>query len=140
MQIREVMTPQVTTVRPDSPLVEIARIMRQEDIGSVPVTDNQQLLGMVTDRDIVVRALVEGHDGLDRTAADVMSPDVHCCTVEDDVDEVLRDMGDQQVRRLPVVDGGQRLVGIVSLGDLSREARPQETGQSLKDISQPAGH
>jgi CBS domain-containing protein len=70
MQIREVMTPQVTTVRPNSPLVEIARIMRDEDIGAVPVTDNEQLLGMVTDRDIVVRALVEGHDGLDRTAAD----------------------------------------------------------------------
>lgn len=140
MQIREVMTPQVTTVRPDSPLVEIAKIMREEDIGSVPVTDNEQLLGMVTDRDIVVRALVEGHDGLDRTAADVMSADVHCCTSADDVDDVLREMGDQQVRRLPVVDDGQRLVGIVSLGDLSREARPKDAGKSLKDISQPTGH
>lgn len=140
MQIREIMTPQVTTVRPDSPLVEIAKIMREEDIGSVPVTDNHQLLGMVTDRDIVVRALVEGHDGLERTAADVMSPDVHCCTTEDDVEDVLRDMGDQQVRRLPVVDDGQRLVGIVSLGDLSREAKPKEAGQSLKDISRPTGH
>jgi CBS domain-containing protein len=140
MLIREVMTPQVTTVRPDSSLVEIAKIMREEDIGSVPVTDDQQLLGMVTDRDIVVRALVEGHDGLDRTAADVMSPDVHCCTVEDDIDEVLRDMGDQQLRRLPVVDDGRRLVGIVALADLSREASPQDTGQSLKEISQPAGH
>lgn len=140
MQIREVMTPDVTTVRPDSPLVEVAKIMREEDIGAVPVTDNEQLLGMVTDRDIVVRALVEGHDGLDRTAADVMSPDVHCCTVEDDVEDVLRDMGDQQLRRLPVVDDDQRLVGIVSLGDLSREAKPKAAGKSLKDISQPTGH
>jgi CBS domain-containing protein len=140
MQIREVMTPQVTTVRPNSPLVEIARIMRDEDIGAVPVTDNEQLLGMVTDRDIVVRALVEGHDGLDRTAADVMSPDVQCCAGDDDVDDVLRDMGDQQIRRLPVVDDDQRLVGIVSLGDLSREAKPKEAGKSLKDISQPTGH
>jgi CBS domain-containing protein len=140
MQIREVMTPQVTTVRPDSPLVEIAKIMRAEDIGAVPVTDNEQLLGMVTDRDIVVRALVEGHDGLDRTAADVMSPDVQCCTTDDDVEDVLRDMGEQQIRRLPVVDDDQRLVGIVSLGDLSREAKPKEAGKSLKDISQPTGH
>jgi CBS domain-containing protein len=140
MQVREVMTPLVTTVRPDSPLVEIARIMRDEDIGAVPVTDNEQLLGMVTDRDIVIRGLVEGHDGLDRTAVDVMSPDVRCCTADDDVDAVLRDMGDQQVRRLPVVDGSQRLVGIVSLGDLSREANPQQSGRSLKDISQPAGN
>jgi len=140
MQVREVMTPLVTTVRPDSPLVEIARIMRDEDIGAVPVTDNEQLLGMVTDRDIVIRGLIEGHDGVDRTAADVMSPDVRCCTADDDIDEVLRDMGDQQVRRLPVVDGSQRLVGIVSLGDLSREANPQQSGRSLKDISQPAGN
>jgi CBS domain-containing protein len=140
MQIREVMTPQVTTVRPDAPLVEIAKIMREEDIGAVPVTENEQLLGMVTDRDIVVRALVEGHDGLDRTAADVMSPDVRSCTTDDDVEEVLRDMGNRQVRRLPVVDDDQRLVGIVSLGDLSREAKPKEAGKSLKDISQPTGH
>lgn len=140
MQIREVMTPEVTTVRPDSTLIEVAKIMREEDIGSVPVTDNERLLGMVTDRDIVVRAIVEGHDGLDRTAADVMSPDVHCCAAEDDVEDVLRDMGDQQVRRLPVVDDGQRLVGIVSLGDLSREAKPKQAGKSLKDISQPTGH
>lgn len=140
MQVREVMTPQVTTVRPDSPLVEIARIMREEDIGAVPVTENEQLLGMVTDRDIVIRGLVAGHDVLDRKAADVMSPDVRCCTADDDVDEVLRDMGDQQVRRLPVVDGSQRLVGIVSLGDLSREANPQAAGKSLKDISQPTAN
>jgi CBS domain-containing protein len=140
MQVREVMTPEVTTVRPDSTLTEIARIMREQDIGSVPVTDNEQLLGMVTDRDIVVRGVVEGHDGLDRTAADVMSPDVRCCTTNDDVEEVLRDMGNRQVRRLPVVDDDRRLVGIVSLGDLSREAKPQETGKSLKDISQPTGH
>ena len=111
--------------------------MREEDIGSVPVTDNEQLLGMVTDRDIVMRALVEGHDGLDRTAADVMSPDVRCCTTEDDVEDVLRDMGDQQVRRLPVVDDASAWSGIVSLGDLSREAKPKEAGKSLKDISQP---
>ncbi len=140
MLVREVMTPQVTTVRPDSSLVDIARIMREEDIGSVPVTDKDRLLGIVTDRDIVVRALCEGHDGLDRTAADVMSPDVHCCSSGDDVDDVLRDMGSQQVRRLPVVDDGRRLVGIVSLGDLSREAKPRDAGKSLKDISQPTGH
>lgn len=140
MQVREVMTPDVTTVRPDSSLIEIAKIMREEDIGSVPVTDNEQLLGMVTDRDIVIRGLVEGHDGLDRTAADVMSPDVRCCATDDDVEEVLRDMGDQQLRRMPVIDDDKRLVGIVSLGDLSREAKPKQAGQSLKDISQPTGH
>jgi len=138
MQVREVMTPQVTTVSPESPLVEIARIMREEDIGAVPVTRNRQLLGMVTDRDIVVRAVCEGHDGLDRTAADVMTPDVRCCGSSDDIDDVLREMGDSQIRRLLVVDGERRLVGIVSLGDLSREAKPKDAGKSLKDISQPA--
>ncbi len=139
MQVHEVMTPDVTTVRPDSSLIEIAKIMREEDIGAVPVTDNEQLLGMVTDRDIVIRGLVEGHDGLDRTAADVMSPDVRCCATDDDVEDVLRDMGDQQLRRMPVIDDDKRLVGIVSLGDLSREAKPKQAGKSLKDISEPTG-
>jgi CBS domain-containing protein len=137
MQVREVMTPAVTTVPPNAPVVDVARIMRDEDIGSVPVAENERLLGMVTDRDIVVRAVSKGQDGIGCTASDVMTPDVRCCMADDDVDDVLRDMADQQVRRLPVVDSQKRLVGIVSLGDLSREAKPKDAGKSLKGISQP---
>jgi CBS domain-containing protein len=133
------MTTQVTTVLPGASLQKVARIMRDEDIGSVPVTEGDQLLGMVTDRDIVIRALAEADDGLTpRTAADVMTPDVQCCFEDQDVGAVLKEMGDQQIRRLPVVNKDRRLVGIVSLGDLSREAKPKQTGQALENITQPS--
>jgi CBS domain-containing protein len=135
--VRDVMTEQVTIVRPDAPLQDVARIMRDEDIGSVPVADNDTLVGMVTDRDIVVRGVANG--GVESTTArDVMSPQIRYCLEDQSVDEALRDMGDLQLRRLPVVDRNMHVVGIVSLGDLSRGAQPAEAGESLKDISQPA--
>lgn len=137
-QVRDVMTQQVTTVTPEAPLQQVARIMRDEDIGSVPVAQGDQLLGMVTDRDIVIRALADGGQGLERrTAGEVMTPDVQCCYADQNVGDVLKEMGDQQIRRLPVVDKERRLVGIVSLGDLSREAKPKQSGQALENISQP---
>lgn len=141
-QVRDVMTQQVTTVPPEAPLQHVARIMRDEDIGSVPVAQGDQLLGMITDRDIVIRALADGGQGMEqRTAGDVMSPDVQCCFADQNVGDVLKEMGDQQIRRLPVVDKERRLVGIVSLGDLSREAKPKQSGQALENISQPGvGH
>lgn len=140
-QVREVMTPQVTTVPPEARLRDVARIMRDEDIGAVPVVQGEQLLGMITDRDIVVRAIADGDDLQDRTAGDVMTPDVQCCLEDQNIGDVLKEMGDQQIRRLPVVNSERRLVGIVSLGDLSREAKAKQVGKSLEDISQPtAGH
>jgi CBS domain-containing protein len=139
-QVRDVMTPEVTTVPPEARLQDVARIMRDEDIGAVPVVQGEQLLGMITDRDIVVRAIADG-DGLqDRKAGDVMTPDVQCCLEDQNIGDVLKEMGDQQVRRLPVVNKDRRLVGIVSIGDLSREAKPKQVGKSLEDISQPTGH
>ena len=139
-QIRDVMTRDVTTVPPDARLSDVARIMRDEDIGSVPVAKGTELLGMVTDRDIVIRAVADG-DGIEqRTASDVMTAGVQCCREDQNVGDVLKDMGDQQIRRLPVVDAEQRLIGIVSIGDLSREAKPQQVGKSLEDISKPTGH
>ena len=137
-QVREVMTAQVTTISPETPLRDAARIMRDEDIGSIPVVRGEQLLGMITDRDIVIRALADG-DGnvMERTVGEVMTPEVHCCLVDQNLGDVLKEMGDQQIRRLPVVDGERHLVGIVSLGDLSREAKPQQAGKALEGISQP---
>jgi CBS domain-containing protein len=138
-QVRDVMTAQVTTVPPEAPLQHVARIMRDEDIGSVPVAQGDQLLGMITDRDIVIRALAEGEQGVtQRRASDVMTPDVQCCFEDQNVGDVLKEMGDHQIRRLPVVNKERRLVGIVSLGDLSREAKPKQSGQALETISQPA--
>ena len=136
MQIRDVMTENVRTVRRDTTLPDVARIMRDEDIGSVPVAENDRLIGMITDRDIVVRAVAG--DGVERqTAGDVMSPKIVCCREDEDVDDVLRNMGEQQLRRLAVVNDDMRVVGIVSLGDLSRTARPAEAGESLAEISSP---
>ncbi|RPI16169.1 MAG: CBS domain-containing protein [Lysobacterales bacterium] len=134
--VRDVMTEHVTTVPPDAPLADVARMMRDEDIGSVPVAEGERLIGMVTDRDIVIRCVADGRAEGAR-ARDVMSGQVHYCREDQAVDDVLKDMGELQVRRLPVVDENMHLVGIVSLGDLSRTARPAETGESLKDISQP---
>lgn len=137
MQIKDVMTAQVTTIEPDTRLDQIARIMRDEDIGAVPVAENDRLVGMVTDRDIVLRGVAEGNDATQRTARDVMSAKILYCREDQSLEEVLKNMGDLQVRRLPVIDRQDRLVGIVSLGDLSREAKPNRAGESLKEISQP---
>ncbi len=140
MQIREVMTLMVRTVAPETTLPEIARIMRDEDIGSVPVAEDDRLIGMVTDRDVVVRGLVDG-SAEGKCARDVMSAQVLYCRQDQEVDEVLENMGQQQVRRLPVVNSGKRLVGMVSLGDLSGTAtESSKAGEALKEISQPNGH
>jgi CBS domain-containing protein len=139
MQVKEVMTEQVTVVNPDTRVSEIARKMRDEDIGAIPVAENDKMIGMVTDRDIVIRLVSEGRDVNNATAREIMSPKVLYCTDEDDVDDVLENMGEMQIRRLPVVDSEKRLVGVVSLGDLSKAAK-RKAGEALKDISQPARH
>jgi CBS domain-containing protein len=113
--------------------------MRDEDIGSLPVVENERLVGMVTDRDIVVRAVAEGQDVRTATAREAMSPRILYCFDDQTVEEVLENMGEQQIRRLPVVDRDKRLVGVVSLGDLARSAK-KKAGDALKEISQPTQH
>jgi CBS domain-containing protein len=135
MQIREIMTSTVKTVHPQTRLAEIARLMRDEDIGSVPVAEDDRLVGMVTDRDLVVRGMADGEAFQEKQARDVMSPRVLYCIETQSVEEVLDNMGDQKVRRLPVVDVDKRLVGVVSIGDLSAAAHPAKAGESLKGIS-----
>jgi len=137
MQISEVMTANVRYVRPETRLAEVAREMRDNDFGSVPIADDERLVGMVTDRDIVVRGLAHGLDA-SASARDVMSPNVLYCFDYDTVEDVLKNMGANQVRRLPVVDRAKRLVGVVSLGDLSKAAAQTPTASALKKISQPA--
>jgi CBS domain-containing protein len=137
MQIRDVMTSQVSMVRPDTPLSEVAKKMRDEDIGAVPVADGDKLIGMVTDRDIVTRALAETPDVSRIRARDVMSPKVLYCLEDDTVADVLLNMREEQVRRLPVVNKDKRLVGVVSLGDLS-QAETHGAGDALAGITQPA--
>jgi CBS domain-containing protein len=135
MQVREVMTNAVRTVHPAMRIAEIARLMRDEDIGSVPVAENDRLVGIVTDRDLVVRGLADGESIEVMEARDVMSPRVLYCMENQAVEEVLENMGQQRVRRLPVVDVDKRLVGFVSIGDLSEAAHPSNAGESLRSIS-----
>ena len=137
MKIQDVMTADVSFVGPDTPILEIARKMRDGDIGSTPVIENDRLAGIVTDRDIVVRVIAEGGDFRTKTARDAMSPGILYCYADDSVEAVLDSMGGQQIRRLPVLDRDKRLVGVVSLGDLALSGKRKAAGEALQEISQP---
>ena len=138
MKIKDVMTRDVKFVTPDTPVSKIARDMRDENIGSVPVVENDRMIGMVTDRDIVVRCVASG-DLQGATARTAMSPGMLYCYEDQSVSEILENMAEQQVRRLPVVNRDKRLVGVVSIGDLSQQSQ-RKAGESLKGISQSAHH
>jgi CBS domain-containing protein len=138
MKISEVMTRDVQTVRPDQPVQQAASFMLSADAGSIPVTDGNRLVGMITDRDIAVRGVAKGY-GPDTQVRDLMSADVICVREDDDVDDVASKMSQAQVRRLPVIDDSQQLCGIVSLGDLSRETDDDSASQALEGVSQPGG-
>jgi CBS domain-containing protein len=138
MKVSDVMTRDVTTVRPDQTVQEAAGFMLSGDAGSIPVTDGERLIGMITDRDIAVRGVAKGC-GPDTPVRDLMSKDVICARQDDDVDEVAQKMSDAQVRRLPVLDDDECLCGIVSLGDLSREASADAADEALEGVSQLGG-
>ena len=139
--VAEVMTRDVRTLKPDDSVVEAARCMDELNVGVIPVCEGEKLVGMVTDRDIVVRGVAAQQGELkSMKLADVMSAHVRCVHEEDDVDQVLSEMADAQIRRMPVVDGSDRLVGIVSLGDIAAKNPDDEVdvAMSLGDISSPA--
>jgi CBS domain-containing protein len=133
-QVAEFMTKEVQSIAPDRNLREATQLMQTLEVGALPVCAGTRLVGMVTDRDIVVRGLALGLNPDEARVADVMSSSVHCCSIEQDAQEVMRLMGDHQVRRLPVVDANHGLVGIVSLGDLALRQRA-DTDTALRDIS-----
>jgi CBS domain-containing protein len=134
MQVRELMSGGVEVITPDTPIQEAARKMRDADLGALPVTEDDRLLGMVTDRDIVVRGIAEGH--ADGVVADVLTDDVYFCFEEDDANDAADLMADRQVRRLPVLNADKRLVGMLALADISR-TDVDAGGAALGDISQP---
>lgn len=136
MKISQVMTRDVKTVRPDQTAREAASFMLSEDAGSMPVSDGDRLIGMITDRDIAVRGVAKGH-GPDTPVRELMSDGIICARENDDVEEVATKMSSAQVRRLPVIDDNERLCGIVSLGDLSREAEGETAHQALDGVSAP---
>lgn len=133
--IAEVMTTDVEVVRPEETLRDAARAMADLDVGSLPVCDGKKLIGMITDRDITVRAVAEGKSS-DTPVSEVMTEDVIWCFESDSVDEVLQQMSDAQVRRIPVVDADRQLVGIVALGDIALE-EDEDVDETLRDISMP---
>ncbi|MFL6745160.1 MAG: CBS domain-containing protein [Sphingomicrobium sp.] len=138
MKVSEVMTRDVETVRPDQPVQEAARFMLRADAGSIPVTEGERLIGMITDRDIAVRGIAKGY-GPDTPVRDLMTNDIVCARIDEDVEEIASRMSEAQVRRLPVIDQEERLCGIVSLGDLAREADDECAEQALEGVTQPGG-
>jgi CBS domain-containing protein len=139
MTISDIMTRDVQVVRAETPIREAAETMARIDAGALPVCDGDNLLGMVTDRDIVVRGIAKGLSGSD-TVSQVMTEGVEYCFDDDELTEVQDKMAASQIRRIPVVDRNKKLVGILSLGDVAREAKPAEAGDVLEEVSQPAGH
>jgi CBS domain-containing protein len=135
MNIRDVMTPNPRTVAPSDTIQNAARIMRDEDTGAVPVVENGRTIGMVTDRDIVVRAVADGGQ-LSRPVRDIVTTGVVAVTPEMSTKEAAELMSEHQIRRLPVVEG-ERLVGIVSLGDLAvKDAHDRRSGDTLEKVSE----
>jgi CBS domain-containing protein len=135
MNIRDVMTRNPRTVTPDDTIQNAARIMRDEDTGAIPVVENGRPVGMVTDRDIVVRSVADGGQ-VNRSVREIVTTGVVCVTPDMSTREANELMSEHQVRRLPVVENDQ-LVGIVSLGDLAvKEGKDRRTGDTLQDISE----
>lgn len=136
MNIREVMTPNPCTVAPTETIQNAARLMKKEDTGAIPVVENGKVVGMITDRDIVIRAVAEGAKP-DKLVRDVVIHQrVIFATPDMSTKEANQLMGEHQVRRLPVLDENQKLVGIVSLGDLAvKEGKESRTGETLENIS-----
>jgi CBS domain-containing protein len=136
--ISEVMTRAVRTIEPDDTVRHAAQMMDELNVGSLPVCEGDRLIGMITDRDITIRSVAAGQQPDAVRVGDVMSTDVRTCRADQRVDEVLGQMGDVQIRRVPVIDAGtQRVIGIVSLGDLATQHAP-EVDRALQEISEPA--
>ena len=135
MKVKELMHQGVTWVEPDTLVSTVAEKMRDEDIGAVPVGENDRLIGMVTDRDIAVRAFANGHDVAKLTARDVMSKGMIFCRDTEEVDDAVRIMEQKKVRRLPVINEDKRMVGMLSIGDISAGAPQSLSGEVIKAVS-----
>jgi len=137
MKVSEAMSRNVKLAAPNQTICDAARIMAEIDAGALPVEENDRLVGMITDRDIAIRAVAE-HKSPDTKIMDVMSHEVLYCFDDQDIQDVARNMAEEKVRRLPVVDRSKRLVGIVSLADIAREAKAP-TAKTVSEISKPGG-
>jgi CBS domain-containing protein len=133
--IRDVMTTNPKAIETSTPIAEAARSMKTENVGSLPIVEGDRLVGMLTDRDIVVRGIAESKDVSSATAGEIASRDVVSVDPQQSLDEALRLMGEHQIRRLPVTEEDGRLVGIVAQADIAREGKDALTGQVVEQIS-----
>ncbi len=138
MKVRDLMTRDVYVARPNQTIRDVAGMMANIDAGVLPVGDDHRLLGMITDRDIAIRAVGMGK-GPQTLVQDIMSREVKYCYEDEDTEHVAQNMGDQQIRRLPVVNRDKRLVGILSLSDLAIVEGPRPVAEALAGISEPGG-
>jgi CBS domain-containing protein len=139
MKVSDCMTRDVRISAPQQTIRDAAKLMAELDVGILPVGENDRLIGMVTDRDIAIRGVARGCSP-DAPVREVMTDDVKYCFMDQSIEEVSHNMGDIQVRRLPVVDRNKRLVGIVSLSDIANgDGAVEQAGEALRDISQPGG-
>jgi CBS domain-containing protein len=136
MKVKDAMHKGVEWVGPDTPVTELSKLMCKRDVGAVPIGENDRLIGMVTDRDIVCKGLAEDSFDVRRaTARDVMTPGIHCCRDDDDLAKAVRHMEALKVRRLPVINKSKRMVGILSLGDVSHSAPSDLLSECVKSVS-----
>ena len=134
--IQEVMTANPRTVQPSTPVAEAARLMSSEDIGALPIVEGDRLTGMITDRDITIRAVAQGKDPQSTTVGEIASRDVVTIDPQQTLDEAARLMAQHQLRRLPVVEEDGRLVGILAQADIAEHGQDQLTGEMVQQISQ----
>ena len=136
MKVKDAMHKGVQWVGPDTPVSEVAKLMREHDIGAIPVGENDKLIVMVTDRDIVCNGLAQDNfDPRVATAREVMTSGIHCCSEHDDLAKAVRHMETLHVRRLPVINNSKRMVGILSLGDVSHSAINELVSEYVKSVA-----
>ena len=136
MKVKDVMHKGVDWVSPDTPVTELAKLMRSHDIGCIPIGEDDRLIGMVTDRDIVCKGLASNDfDARRAKASDVMTEGIHCCREDDDLVKAMHHMETLKIRRLPVINKSKRMVGMISMGDVSQFATADLAAQYVKSVS-----
>ena len=136
MKVKDAMHKGVDWVSPDTPVTELAKLMRDHDVGATPIGENDRLVGMVTDRDIVCKGLAQDNfDARRATARDVMTAEIHCCREDEDLAKAVRHMEELKVRRLPVINKSKRMIGMLSLGDVSHSAPVDMLTECIKSVS-----
>ena len=135
MKVKDAMHKGVEWVAPTTTVLDLAKMMQKHDIGAIPIGENDKLIGMVTDRDIVCRGLTNGKDISKVTAREIMTPAIIWCHADEDLDDATRIMENKKVRRLPVIDKNKRMVGMLSLGDVSHAGKSKISGEVLQAVS-----